>query len=122
MGYGCPWHGQVDACGVCGGEAKLVDVRGACCSSGVVDARGACCVVSLPSLTSCLWVFLRGWDGYMQALWIGRASMLPSKLLWQSLFNEKGWALLTASAKYKEGALAASCTFYNLRGFLMYEK
>jgi hypothetical protein len=36
---------QVDACGVCLGDGKLVDVRGACCASGIVDARGACCAV-----------------------------------------------------------------------------
>ena len=34
----------VDACGVCGGNARVVDVQGVCCSS-LVDAAGLCCQV-----------------------------------------------------------------------------
>ncbi len=34
---------RVDACGVCGGLARLADAEGACCVSGAVDAQGLCC-------------------------------------------------------------------------------
>lgn len=35
--------GRRDACGVCGGFAKVVDVQNVCCDSGVLDAGGYCC-------------------------------------------------------------------------------
>ena len=37
----CP-DGGVDACGVCGGGAVLVDILGQCCAP-VADANGVCC-------------------------------------------------------------------------------
>ena len=40
----CPAR-SVDACGVCRGDARVVDVQGVCCSS-LVDAAGLCCQVS----------------------------------------------------------------------------
>lgn len=38
----CCASGVLDACGVCDGPAKLVDVRGVCCEA-VLDAAGVCC-------------------------------------------------------------------------------
>lgn len=43
----CCTSGKVDACGVCDGPAKAVDVQGACCSSGVLDGDGYCCASGL---------------------------------------------------------------------------
>lgn len=39
----CCNSGKRDACGVCDGGAKAVDVQGVCCASGVLDAGGYCC-------------------------------------------------------------------------------
>jgi len=33
----------LDVCGVCGGNAVLVDISGACCDVNVTDAAGLCC-------------------------------------------------------------------------------
>ena len=51
---------RVDACGVCGGLARLADAEGACCESGAVDAQGLCCQARargaprrLPCVTCC---------------------------------------------------------------------
>lgn len=44
---------RTDACGVCDGTARGVDVSGACCTSGVTDAQGVCCEVC-----SFCWVLL----------------------------------------------------------------
>lgn len=42
--YGqCCSSGKLDACGVCGGSARLVDVQGSCCNSTMLDAAGFCC-------------------------------------------------------------------------------
>lgn len=43
----CCESGALDACGVCDGDAVVVDLAGACCSSGVLDARGWCCEAGL---------------------------------------------------------------------------
>lgn len=43
--YGqCCQSGVLDACGVCGGSASVVDVQGVCCASGSLDASGYCCM------------------------------------------------------------------------------
>eukprot|EP01029_Cantina_marsupialis_P021981 TRINITY_DN533_c0_g1_i11.p1 TRINITY_DN533_c0_g1~~TRINITY_DN533_c0_g1_i11.p1 ORF type:complete len:1616 (+),score=685.93 TRINITY_DN533_c0_g1_i11:580-4848(+) len=34
--------GKLDACGICGGDAKVMDVSGRCCAT-VLDASGVCC-------------------------------------------------------------------------------
>ena len=39
----CCTSGKRDACGVCDGSAKTVDVQNVCCQSGVLDAGGFCC-------------------------------------------------------------------------------
>ena len=39
----CCNSGERDACGVCDGTAKAVDVQNVCCQSGVLDAGGYCC-------------------------------------------------------------------------------
>ena len=36
--------GMLDACGVCSGAGKVVDISGACCPT-LVDANGVCCQV-----------------------------------------------------------------------------
>jgi len=39
-GQCCP-EGTLDACGVCNGTGKVVDVEGTCCAT-TVDATGVC--------------------------------------------------------------------------------
>jgi hypothetical protein len=47
-------HGgrTLDACGVCGGTAVMVDVLGACCS-GVLDGSGRCCMQNVDVCSVC---------------------------------------------------------------------
>jgi len=42
----CCSTGKLDACGVCGGTGKYMDVAGTCCAT-LLDANGMCCQVSL---------------------------------------------------------------------------
>jgi hypothetical protein len=48
----CNGGRTLDACGVCGGTAVMVDVLGACCS-GVLDGSGRCCMQTLDVCSVC---------------------------------------------------------------------
>jgi hypothetical protein len=45
----CCDAGELDACGVCGGNGVTVDIMGRCCST-LLDAQGLCCEVSMANL------------------------------------------------------------------------
>ena len=76
----CP-AGSVDACGVCKGDARVVDVQGVCCSS-LVDAAGLCCQVGwlqLPRAWCCAWRRLLIWKRVLQQLGGHCRAMLPGE-------------------------------------------
>jgi hypothetical protein len=49
----CCASGALDACGFCGGNAKVVDVLGTCCSSLPLDEDGICCTGVVDSCGVC---------------------------------------------------------------------